>query len=97
MMYNGYCFQSIFLLHCVSILVCSLLCLQAMTAIVRDFKQHVISEDELRLLLSFVEEDIYDYQRQSTAFPLLKVGLRNVMGCLTSYSVCIEPGVELSS
>ena len=44
-----------------------------MTAIIRDFKQHEISEDELRLLLSFVEEDIYDYHRQSTAFPLLKV------------------------
>ena len=41
--------------------------------IVRDCKKHTVSEDELRLLLSFVEEDVHDYQRQSTAFPLLKV------------------------
>ena len=41
--------------------------------IVRDFKKHDVSEDELKLLLGFVEEDIHDYQRQSTAFPLLKV------------------------
>lgn len=26
-----------------------------------------------QLLLTFIEEDIYDYQRQATAFPLLKV------------------------
>jgi len=44
-----------------------------MTVVLRDFKRHEISEDELKLLLSFVEEDIHDYQRQSTAFPLLKV------------------------
>ena len=50
-----------------------------MTVIVRDFKQHEISEDELRLLLSFVEEDIYDYHRQSTAFPLLKVLNKNII------------------
>ena len=46
---------------------------QAMTVIVRDFKKHEIKKDELQVLLSFVEEDIHDYQRQSTAFPLLKV------------------------
>ncbi len=40
---------------------------------VRDYKKHSMSEEELQLLLSFVEEDIHDYQRQSTAFPLLKV------------------------
>lgn len=44
-----------------------------MTVIVRDFKKHAITEEELRVLLSFVEEDIHDYQRQGTAFPLLKV------------------------
>ena len=43
--------------------------------IVRDCKKHTVSEDELKLLLSFVEEDIHDYQRQSTAFPLLKVSV----------------------
>lgn len=44
-----------------------------MTVIVRDYKKHDITEDELRILLGFVEEDIHDYQRQSTALPLLKV------------------------
>ena len=46
---------------------------QAMTVILRDFRKQDVSEDELTVLLSFVEEDIYDHQRQSTAFPLLKV------------------------
>ena len=54
---------------------------QAMTVVLRDFKRHEISEDELKLLLSFVEEDIHDYQRQSTAFPLLKVVGHNIMYC----------------
>ena len=44
-----------------------------MTVILRDFRKQDVSEDELTVLLSFVEEDIYDHQRQSTAFPLLKV------------------------
>ena len=43
--------------------------------IVRDFKAHDITENDLRILLSFVEEDVHDYQRHSTAFPLLKVGV----------------------
>ena len=47
-----------------------------MTVILRDFRKHDISEDELKLLLTFVEEDIYDSQRQSSAFPLLKVGTK---------------------
>ncbi len=44
-----------------------------MTVIVRDCRKHAITEEELKVLLTFVEEDIQDYQRQSTAFPLLKV------------------------
>ena len=46
-----------------------------MTVILRDFRKQDVSEDELTVLLSFVEEDIYDHQRQSTAFPLLKVNI----------------------
>ena len=46
-----------------------------MTVILRDFRKQDVSEDELTVLLSFVEEDIYDHQRQSTAFPLLKVSI----------------------
>ena len=48
--------------------------------ILRDFKKQDVSEDELTVLLSFVEEDIHDHQRQSTAFPLLKVN--HIVTCL---------------
>ena len=44
-----------------------------MTAIIHDYTHYKISEDELRLVLSYIEQDIDDYKRQSTAFPLLKV------------------------
>ena len=44
-----------------------------MTKIIQDFTYYHISEDELKLLLSYIEQDIHDYKRQSTAFPLLKV------------------------
>ena len=46
---------------------------QAVTVVLRDVKQSQISEEELKLLLGYVEEDIHDYQRQMTAFPLLRV------------------------
>ena len=66
--------------------------LQAMTVIVRDYKKLTVSEDELKLLLSFVEEDIHDYQRQSTAFPLLKVsslGARLPRRCKSLVLFCL--------
>ena len=44
-----------------------------MTMILQEYTHYKISEDELRLLLSYVEQDVHDYKRQSTAFPLLKV------------------------
>ena len=46
-----------------------------MTVILHDYTHYKISEDELhvRLLLSYIKQDIHDYKRQSTAFPLLKV------------------------
>ena len=50
-----------------------LLCSQGVTVVLRDVKQSQISEEELKLLLGYVEEDIHDYQRQMTAFPLLRV------------------------
>ena len=55
--------------------------------ILRDFRKQDVSEDELTVLLSFVEEDIYDHQRQSTAFPLLKVSV--VMS--QPFSICCVP------
>eukprot|EP00731_Ephydatia_muelleri_P000969 Em0001g969a len=45
---------------------------KAMTVVVRDFPQYEVEEEELRHLLTFVEEDIMDYRRHSTAFPLFK-------------------------
>ena len=44
--------------------------------VLRDVKQSQISEEELKLLLGYVEEDIHDYQRQMTAFPLLRVPIK---------------------
>ena len=43
-----------------------------MTVLVRDVKQHKLSPDQLQVLLTFCEEDLHDYTRQSTAFSLLK-------------------------
>ena len=48
---------------------------QAMTVVLRDVKQSEVSKEELKLLLGYIQEDIHDYQRQITAFPLLKVPL----------------------
>ncbi|XP_065909347.1 small subunit processome component 20 homolog isoform X2 [Dysidea avara] len=45
---------------------------KAMTVLVRDCISQEISDAQLKLLLTFIEEDIYDYQRQTTAFPLLR-------------------------
>ncbi|KAK3712193.1 hypothetical protein QZH41_006452 [Actinostola sp. cb2023] len=45
---------------------------KAMTAIIRDFNKYTIAQKHLQVLLGFVEEDIHDYSRQGTAFPLLK-------------------------
>jgi len=45
---------------------------KAMTVIVRDAKKYKITNEQLKILLTFVEEDIFDYTRQATAFPMLK-------------------------
>ncbi|XP_065052935.1 small subunit processome component 20 homolog isoform X2 [Rhopilema esculentum] len=45
---------------------------KAMTVIIRDNKHYKVTEEQLKILLAFVEEDVYDYTRQATAFPLLK-------------------------
>lgn len=44
---------------------------KAMTVIIRDHKLSVTNK-QLQILLSYVEEDIHDTTRQSTALPLLK-------------------------
>ncbi|KAG8180889.1 hypothetical protein JTE90_018389 [Oedothorax gibbosus] len=42
------------------------------TVLVRDTTYLTLSEDQLKSLLSYIEQDIYDYTRQATAFTLLK-------------------------
>ena len=54
---------------------------QAMTVVVRDYTQYEVVEEELRYLLTFVEEDILDYSRHGAAFPLLKVWGPTLHGC----------------
>eukprot|EP00794_Sanderia_malayensis_P003704 gene3704-4224_t len=45
---------------------------KAMTVLLRNGNKCKITDDQLKILLMFVEEDIYDHSRQGTAFPLLK-------------------------
>ncbi|XP_078326712.1 small subunit processome component 20 homolog isoform X1 [Crassostrea virginica] len=45
---------------------------KAVTVLVRDVKMYKLEETQLQVLLTFCEEDLYDYNRQSTAFSLLK-------------------------
>ncbi|XP_056016221.1 small subunit processome component 20 homolog [Ostrea edulis] len=45
---------------------------KAVTVLVRDVKIYKLDQTQLQVLLTFCEEDLYDYNRQSTAFSLLK-------------------------
>ncbi|XP_045464607.1 small subunit processome component 20 homolog [Harmonia axyridis] len=45
---------------------------KAMSVLLRDVKYHIIDQDQLKILLSYVEKDMYDYDRQAVAFNLLK-------------------------
>nr|CAD7441852.1 unnamed protein product [Timema bartmani] len=45
---------------------------KAVTVLVRDVKSHNISEEQLKTLLLYAEQDIHDHSRQATAFSLLK-------------------------
>ena len=56
-----------------SLLPRTVLYFQAVTVLVRDVKMYKLEETQLQVLLTFCEEDLYDYNRQSTAFSLLKV------------------------
>ena len=58
---------------------------QAMTVIIRDFKQYTVTEKHLQALLGFVEEDIHDHTKQGTAFPLLKVRLMIILYASENY------------
>ncbi|XP_033113828.1 small subunit processome component 20 homolog isoform X2 [Anneissia japonica] len=47
-------------------------CFKAVTVLVHDGKGQQITDEQLQVLLSYVEEDIHDHTRQATAFSLLK-------------------------
>ena len=47
--------------------------LQTITAMLRTRKCDDLSENQLQVLLGYVEEDMHDNSRQATAFSLLKV------------------------
>lgn len=43
-----------------------------MSVVVKDVKYHTISEEQLKILLLYVEQDLHNYERQATAFGLLR-------------------------
>ena len=59
--------------------------------LVRDVKYYKIETSQLQVLLTFCEEDLHDYNRQSTAFSLLKV-----RGLLQLVSIDIQANVQSS-
>ncbi|GIY24573.1 small subunit processome component 20 homolog, partial [Caerostris extrusa] len=48
------------------------ICFKVLTALVKDTTYHAFTAEQLKSLLSYVEQDIYDYLRSATAFNLLK-------------------------
>lgn len=45
---------------------------KAMTVVIRDYKEMEVTNKQLEVLLSYVEEDIHDTTRRSTGLPLMK-------------------------
>ncbi|XP_003702176.2 small subunit processome component 20 homolog [Megachile rotundata] len=45
---------------------------KCMSVLVRDVKHHTINEDQLKALIIYAEQDMYDSDRHATAFSLLK-------------------------
>lgn len=43
-----------------------------MAVLVRDVKYHSIETDQLKILLLYAEQDLHNYERQATAFALLR-------------------------
>jgi U3 small nucleolar RNA-associated protein 20 len=43
--------------------------------LVRDVKYHVIGAEQMKALLLYAEQDMHDFDRQATAFSLLKAVL----------------------
>lgn len=74
---------------------------------VRDVKYYTIETDKLKILLLYVEQDLYNYEKQATAFGLLRAitsrklivtELDDVMRKVSELSVTSEaPHVRLQS
>lgn len=43
-----------------------------MTVLIRDVKYHTIEVEQLKMLLLYVEQDLHNYEKQATAFGLLR-------------------------
>lgn len=43
-----------------------------MAVLVRDVEYYIVDTNQLKALLMYVEQDMHDYDRQATAFGLLK-------------------------
>ncbi|KAL3285278.1 hypothetical protein HHI36_019388 [Cryptolaemus montrouzieri] len=72
---------------------------KAMSILLRDVKYHTIEKDQLKVLLLYVEQDMYDYDRQAVAFNLLKTILsrkliipeiHEIMGKVAELSITSE-------
>lgn len=83
------------------------MCFKAVTTLVRDVPYHQITEQQLQVLLTYCEEDLYSHARQSTAFSLVKAilsrkldtpQLHQVMDRLFDMSITASaPNVRLQS
>ena len=52
----------------------AVIALQTMTVVVRDVRSVHVTNEQLLVLLGYVEQDLNDHTRQATAFGLLRVG-----------------------
>ncbi|RUS70515.1 hypothetical protein EGW08_021727, partial [Elysia chlorotica] len=83
------------------------MCFKAVTVLVRDVPYYTITEEQLQVLLTYCEEDLYSHARQSTAFSLVRAilsrkldipQLHQVMDRLFEMSITASaPNVRLQS
>ncbi|XP_013387842.1 small subunit processome component 20 homolog [Lingula anatina] len=82
-------------------------CFKTITVLVRDVKFHSVDTNQLQILLGYVEEDMHDFNRQATAFGLLKAILsrkllvpeiHEIIGKVAQLSITADaPNVRLQS
>ncbi|XP_022902088.2 small subunit processome component 20 homolog [Onthophagus taurus] len=68
---------------------------KAVTVLVRDLKFHVIKPEQLKILLLYIEQDLHDYDRQATAYGLLKALLSRKFSSPEIYDI-MKKVMELS-